>query len=275
MAPEDLIRWTSRFGSLVTTIFGLGAVDGLNERDLGAHLLSLNETDFGPRDPGRPGVHVGLWAQYLLDVAAPVDEALAALEPIQVVMVEARGRKGTLHLALEDASGASAVVEFIAGRPVIHHGRAYTIMTNDPSYDEQLALLAQHDDSHPSRNLPTPGNVSPVDRFQRAAYVHALLPTPRPEREAVAASFGVIRNVSVPFGAPYGECRMYNSEDRTVAVLTNRCSFFELTTNPSLVWAELAALDLDEGAPVVSLDPDDLALCGGVATRFLPTDARF
>ena len=40
-------------------------------------MLYLNATDFGPRDPAKPGVHAGLWAQYLLDNAATVAEALA------------------------------------------------------------------------------------------------------------------------------------------------------------------------------------------------------
>jgi len=67
--------------------------DGLNERGLGAHMLFLNAADFGPRDPGKPGIHGGLWAQYLLDNAATVTEALALLEKVQIVMTEARGPK--------------------------------------------------------------------------------------------------------------------------------------------------------------------------------------
>ena len=59
-------------------------------------------------------------------------------------------------------------------------------MTNDPTYDEQLALLSRQDFSHPSRDMPLPGNVNAVDRFQRAAYYSALLPPRSPEREAVA-----------------------------------------------------------------------------------------
>jgi hypothetical protein len=43
-------------------------------------------------------------------------------------------------------------------------------MTNDPTYDEQLTLLAQQDFSHPSMDMPLPGNVNAVDRFQCATY---------------------------------------------------------------------------------------------------------
>jgi len=78
-------------------------------------------------------------------------------------------------------------------------------MTNDPTYDEQLKLLSRQDFSHPSRDMPLPGNVNAVDRFQRAAYYSALLPKPTSERGAVAGVMAIMRNVSVPFGAPYAE----------------------------------------------------------------------
>lgn len=38
-------------------------------------------------------------------------------------MVTARGVKSTVHLAIEDATGDSAIVEYIGGQPVVHHGR--------------------------------------------------------------------------------------------------------------------------------------------------------
>ena len=41
-----------------------------------------------------------------------------------------------------------ATIHFAGGTPVIHHGRDFTIMTNDAPYDEQLTLLAQQGFSH-------------------------------------------------------------------------------------------------------------------------------
>jgi penicillin V acylase-like amidase (Ntn superfamily) len=265
---ENALAWTSSYGSLVTTIYGVGAADGINERGLAAHLLFLNACDFGQRDVRKPGLHAGLWAQYLLDQAATVTEALALMERVQIVLAEARGTQATVHVALEDASGDSAIVEFIDGHAVVHHGHEHTIMTNDPAYDEQLELLGSLDFSHPSRDMPLPGNVNPRDRFQRAAYYSAMLPEPKSEREAVAGMFAIARNVSVPFGAPYGEFGIYNTEYRTVCDLTNNRYFFELTTSPNVVWVDLGAFDLSPGAPVRTLDPDDITLSGDVSARF-------
>ena len=154
------------------------------------------------------------------------------------MMAEAHGRKTTVHLALEDASGHSAIVEYIEGKPVVHHGPQYRIMTNDPTCDEQLELLAAQDYSNPSRDMPLPGNVNARDRFQRAAHYAALLPEPGDAREAVAGVLAIVRNCSVPFGAPYGEFGIYNTEYRTVCDLTNGRYFCALTTSPNVIWME-------------------------------------
>src|SRR5262245_18722542 len=55
--PENPLRWTSRYASLVTTVYGLGTVDGFNERGLAAHALYLKSTDVGARNSDLPGLH--------------------------------------------------------------------------------------------------------------------------------------------------------------------------------------------------------------------------
>lgn len=84
------------------------------------------------RAPSKPAVKAGLWLQYLLDQAATVAEALALMENIQLLKIHVRGHDANIHVALEDVGGDSAVIEVADGRPVVHHGRQYTLMTNDP-----------------------------------------------------------------------------------------------------------------------------------------------
>lgn len=268
IVKENSAKWKSKYGSMVTTVYGIGSVDGFNEKGLGVHLLYLNETNFGPRDASRPAVHAGLWGQYLLDNFATVEEAVEGLKQIQVVMAEARGHKATLHLAIDDASGNSAIVEYLGGKPVVHVGREHRIMTNDPTYDQQLELLKKLDFSNPSSDTVLPGNVKATDRFQRIAYYSAMLPQPKNEREAVASAFAIARNVSVPFGAPYRKFGIYNTEYRTVTNLTNLRYYFELTTSPNVIWADLAKFDLAAGAPVRVLNPDNIELSGDVTAEF-------
>jgi penicillin V acylase-like amidase (Ntn superfamily) len=275
VVADNPAKWASKYGSMVATIYGIGTADGFNDQGLGVHMLYLTATDFGTRDASKPGVHAGLWAQYALDNAATVQEALALLDKIQVVLVKARGHEASVHLALEDASGDSAIIEYIGGKPVVHHGREFRIMTNDPAYDQQLALLQKQDFSKPRSDMPLPGNVNPIDRFQRAAYYMAMLPEPKNEREAVASTFAIARNVSVPFGAPYENFGIYNTEYRTVMNLTDRRYYFELTTSPNVIWADLLNMNLEPGASVMVLNPDDIALSGNVTDRFKAATAPF
>jgi penicillin V acylase-like amidase (Ntn superfamily) len=275
VVADNPAKWASKYGSMVATIYGIGTADGFNEQGLGVHMLYLTATDFGTRDARKPGVHAGLWAQYALDNAATVNEALALLDKIQVVLVKARGHEASVHLALEDASGDSAIIEYVGGKPVVHHGREFRIMTNDPAYDQQLALLQKQDFSKPRSDMPLPGNVNPIDRFQRAAYYMAMLPEPKYEREAVASIFAIARNVSVPFGAPYENFGIYNAEYRTVMNLTDRRYYFELTTSPNVIWADLLKMNLEPGASVMVLNLDDIALSGNVTDRFKAAKAPF
>lgn len=269
---DNPLRWNARYGSIVTSVYGLGAADGFNERGLGAHLLFFNASDFGPRDATKPGLHAGLWAQYLLDAASNVSEAIDALAGVNLVLAEARGVQSTVHVAVEDATGDSAILEYIAGELVVHHGPEFTVMTNDPDYDRQLDLVGQYDFSAPTSDTPLPGNVNPRDRFARATYFSRLLPEPADERHAVASLLAVARNVSVPFGAPYKNVGIYDTEYRTVSDLTNRRYFFELTTSPNVIWVDLDEFPLDVGTRPKALTPGDINLSGDVSGRFVPLD---
>ena len=70
VVADNPAKWTSQYGSVVTTIFGIGTADGVNERGLAAHMLYFPPADYGPRDVAKPGVQAALWAQYALDNAA-------------------------------------------------------------------------------------------------------------------------------------------------------------------------------------------------------------
>lgn len=276
---DNPLRWVSKYGSLVAGAYDLGGIDGLNERGLGGHLLYLRSTDYGPREAAKPGLQAGLWLQYALDNAATVTEALALLEPVQIVMVSAHGHQASLHLVLEDAGGDSAIIEYVKGQVQVYHNRDYTIVTNDPPYNQQLALLQKMETEQAlqpaSRDVPLPGNMNPVDRFQRAAFFSRFLPQPKNKREAIAAMFSIMANVSVPFGAPYKDFGTYNTEYRSVTDLTKRVYFFQLTTVPSVCWTRLDDLDLRPGAPVLSLNPDGLGLTGNVVARYQKVSAPF
>lgn len=87
----------------------------------------------------------------------------------------------------------------------------------------------------------------------------------------MASILSIARNVSVPFGAPNNEPgTLHNTEYRTAMALANRLYFFELTTTPNVIWMNMAKLNLRAGAPVLTLDSDDISLSGDVTAKLRP-----
>lgn len=68
---------------------------------------------------------------------------------------------------------------------------------------------------------------------------------------------------------------VYETEYRTVTDLTNRMYFFELTTSPNVIWANMDGLDLAGGGPALAVDPYDETLVGDVTGRFTPREMAF
>jgi choloylglycine hydrolase len=140
---EESFTWTSKYGSVIATIYDVATVDGINEAGLVGNVLYLAESDYGPADTNKPKMSVGGWLQYVLGSFATVSEAVDALkaDPFTVVVPNLpNGKAATGHVALSDPSGDSAIFEYLDGKLVIHHGPETTVMTNSPPYDQQLAI---------------------------------------------------------------------------------------------------------------------------------------
>ncbi|MFE9941604.1 linear amide C-N hydrolase [Streptomyces hirsutus] len=242
--------WTSVYGSLVAGAHDLMTVDGFNEAGLAAHQLFLPESDYGERDTSRPALSVAVWMQYVLDTFATVAGATAWIESSRLQIITQRdpssGKPVTLHLALDDRSGDSAIVEYLDGTPRVHHDRAYTVVTDSPPFDEQLARL---------RTVEGLGGTDPTDRFARAAYYLTRLPRPGSTTEGIASPLSVMRNAAQPYriADPH---KPYASQTirRTVADLADGIYVFESTSRPNIVWARMSGLDLSDGAPALKLD---------------------
>lgn len=266
---DGKLKWTSRYGSVIAAAFDIISVDGMNEAGLAGHILWLAESDYGTYDPSLPALNQSLWLQYFLDNHATVAEAVAWVETNQTqvfpVVDPTSGERPALHLALEDRTGDSAILEYLDGRVKIHHGREFTVMTNSPAYDQQLALLAQVEGF--GGDKPLPGSTLASDRFARAAYYASRLTQPKTQLEAIAAMLSVIRNAAQPFRLPDpGKPDASQTIWQIVADLTHQRYVFESTTRPNIVWVDLADLDFRAGTPELKLDlGSQLAVQGGIA----------
>ena len=252
---QGSLEWTSKYGSVVASIYEGGTAAGMNEKGLVANLLYLAESEYPAASDKRPGVCITAWAQHLLDNFATVNEAVAEMkkDAFRVVAVVApNGEKGTVHLAISDSTGDSAIFEYVKGKLVIHHGKEYQVMTNSPIYDKQIAINEYWKEFDGAVMLP--GTVRAADRFARASYYINACQQSADAREAVAAVFSVMRNVSAPRGirkkgAPNVSATIW----RTVADQKNRIYYYEDTNSPGALWVKLDKIDFKEGTGVRKL----------------------
>lgn len=272
-AGPNSVEWTSRYGSVVCSAFEAATADGMNEKGLVANLLYLAESEYqaAPKNASQRAMCISVWAQYVLDQFGTVAEAVDALKKesfyVRPVMTP-DGHEGTVHLAISDPSGDSAIFEYLGGKLVIHHGREYQVMTNSPSYDQQLALDGYWNQIGGTVMLP--GTNRAADRFVRASFYIKAIPQTADIREAVASCFGVIRNVSVPLGiSTPGQPNISSTLWRSVSDQKNRRYYYESTRSPSVFWVDLSGVDFQAGAPVKKLTVSDGTIyAGDTAAKF-------
>ena len=184
------------------------------------------------------------------------------------------GRAATVHVSLSDATGDSAVIEFVEGEMRIWNDRSYQIMTNEPTYDRQLAVLEYWQNVNPREFLP--GTVRASDRFVRAHfYINAVTQSADP-RIAAASVFSVIREASVPWGISVaGAPNLSTTRWRVVADHQDRRYYLESVISPSVFWVDLDNLDFAQGSDVVKLDLGvdmERVLSGEVSAAFEPAE---
>lgn len=253
---SNSLKWTSKYGSVVTSAFEIASTDGMNEKGLVANLLWLNESVYPAWDKSKPGLTIAAWVQYMLDNFASVDEAVSFVGKNSFQVVSDKmpdgSRLATLHLAISDATGDSAIFEYIDGKLNIYHSKDYNVMTNSPTYDKQLAL----NDYWKSIGGLTflPGTNRAADRFARASFYIDALPKIGDEKLAVASVFSVIRNASVPYGISTPDSpEISTTQWRTVSDSKNLTYFFESSLTPNTFWVNLQDMNLSKGAPVLKL----------------------
>ncbi|RXZ88311.1 linear amide C-N hydrolase [Agromyces atrinae] len=263
------LTWTSTYGSIVATAFDLIATDGINEAGFAGHILWLAESDYGKPAPSDTQLSQAVWLQYYLDNFSTVDEAVAWTNETQVEIAQLFDPTGhlvpTLHLAINDASGDSAIIEYTEGKPKVYHGRDYKVMTNSPTFDKQLELVKTVEGL--GGDKPLPGSTLASDRFARASFYVEHQVQPKTQVDAIAAMFSIIRNAAQPFRTPEpGKPDASQTIWQVVLDLTNKRYVFESTTRPGIVWVDLDEMSFNHDSKVLKLDlVSRLALEGGLA----------
>ena len=251
------LTWKAKYGSIVATAFDLIATDGMNEAGFAGHILWLAESDYGKPAADATQLSQAVWLQYYLDNFATVAEAVAWTNESQVAIAQLFDPTGhlvpTLHLAINDATGDSAIIEYVDGTPKVYHSREYQVMTNSPTFDKQLELVKEIEGL--GGDKPLPGSTLASDRFARASYYVAHQVQPKTQIDAMAAMFSIIRNAAQPFRTPEpGKPDASQTIWQVVLDLTNKRYAFESTTRPNIVWVDFDDMSFAEGTKILKLD---------------------
>ncbi len=209
----------------------------------------------------RPGLSVSLWTQYYLDNFATVAEAVEATrsEPFQIATFAYGIKKetlGSLHLSISDKSGDSAILEYLGGKLVVHHGREFNVMTNSPPLPQQLAAIKTFQGL--GGKTPLPRTDSGTARFARAAYQAGQIPATADAREAFTRMTAILEEVTEPYGGIKANHRAGSPTIwRTISDATSGIYYFSPVPGTKTISVELAKLDFNEGAAVKMLPMSD------------------
>ena len=270
------ISWTVKYGNVASYANNRFPNDGMNEAGLTARTLFYVDGD--PNETVAPGsdrkeLDEDHWVSFALDNFAGVADAVDAIRN-EVYLVSVVGKEGSgfsyatpKHLAMADATGDSAIIEIQDGKVRIFHGPQYQILTNPPSYQEELANAEKYRDVTQDK-LPVSWSAS--DRFVRSEFFLRHLPKPRDNDAPTAYGFmySALATSMMPAGLPapaedkavvkklvatlrdpnetYGSSTYFQS----ISDLTNKHYRFRSLIAPSDVYFDFAGYDFGEDEPV-------------------------
>ena len=277
---DGKLTWTSKYGSVVAVGYDMGVSEGLNEKGLAVNLLYLPGSVYQlPNGDTRAKLSTALWAAFFLDNFANTHEAVEFIKKdlIQIVAPSMPdGSSTTLHMAISDNTGYSAIVEYIDGKLQLNEGYDCDVLTNAPPYNEQVSINSYWESVGGMNMLP--GTNRSTDRFARASFYIKAVPKNSSHAMALAGVFGVIDNCSVPVGISVPENpEMSSTRWRSVADQRDIVYYFKPTIDPSVMWVDLHDYDLRPGSPIMKLDMMNGQVYGGnvkkdmkVSTGFTP-----
>jgi len=240
------LEWESKYGSATVNLATQNqqvilpaVVSGMNQFGLSASILWLKNSDY-PSTSTQSALGTSQWVQYFLDNAKTIAEAIQLAHQFEVEPTVFHGQKISVHLMMHDASGDSAVMEYLNGQLHVYHQKSLPIpvLTNTP-YLESLQLLKQYQGF--GGEAPLPGGYFTKARFVLAVNFLKTLPTTHSTQQTVANAFnGLGYLIEIP-----------GSSDPTVWSvvydLSNRVLYYRTIDNPQIRFIHLDHFNLSPG----------------------------
>lgn len=234
---KNAAHWTTKYGSVVIYADDVFPMDGMNEKGLAGHTLFYSHGKQQQADnQDKPVLQSRSWLSYILDNFATVDQAVQGLQQVRLeaAKLPIDYASDTKHIAIEDSTGDSAIIEIDDGIVHIYHDQAYRVMTNPPGYDHQLQNLAKYQRAGRDE---IPGTQHADARFVRASFDLSNLPQPDNKNQAQGFVQSVVNNVAYPMGYPKGK-----SEQAVIDAYAKYSKHPEYNKGIATYWSTLADL---------------------------------
>ncbi len=264
-------HWKTRYGSVVVYADNKFPMDGMNEAGLAAHTqYYTNGVQEQKDNQGKPVLESRGWVTYILDNFSSVNDAVNAIQNdvrLKAKKLPIDYATDTKHIALEDKSGDSAIIEIDDGKVNIYHGKQYRVMTNPPSIAEQMKNL----DKYKNADLEDiPGGQDADERFVRASYDLDHVPQPDYKAQAQGFVLAVVNNNAEAPGMPddkagvdaaimrdYGQYTVRKQDNKgnatyfqTIADMSHGEYYFKSLFAPTIVYVNFKEINFKAGAPV-------------------------
>lgn len=280
MPSGPMIRWTSKYASVLAVGYDGGVTEGMNEKGLVMNGLFCRESVYkeaaGPDDK-TPVMSLAVMVSYFLDNFETVDQVASWLDENDFNLFGRTFDGGTvslLHWALTDRSGETLVMEYVDGRLTTYKSRDLQVLTNDPALPRMQAVEAYWSKVGGVNMLP--GTVRSADRFVRAAFFIRHVPSDADATTAFASLSSIMANVAVPFGYEVeGEPNVSSTQWRSIADAVNGKYYFKFACATSDFWIDMGRLRIDAGAPILRLDTSDYADLAGCVNDRLEVSQGF
>ncbi len=279
---DNPIKWKSKYGSLVMTMYNMVTVGGINEKGFNVEVLYLPGSDYGERDTKVPGMFVGMFNQFLLDNFATVSDAISYLKKTKLelvtVILPGSDKPTGLHFALADKTGNSAFIEYVHGKIVIYEGKKYKVLTNQPEYSKQLDNLKKYKGY--GGDLAIPGGSTPSDRFVRATYYLDLAIENNTSSKNYKMLSGIMGNsaqLNVKNVKPDALAGAESSATSYISIsdLTNMKMYVSFLENHNAISVNIKQLDFSKNAKEKIFDLEKNRLQGDITDKFIELNQPF
>ena len=268
------VQWKSKYGYLSLDSHNMPlALDGMNEKGLSMGALWLPGTVYQDVPAAHPEMALSVLdlGHWLLSNFKTVEEVKLAIGTVRVWSPQLAdwGGTPTIHLAIHDAQGNSAVVEFIDGKQKIYDNPVH-VLTNAPTFDWHMTNLCNYvrlsaANASPIKIAGTvlappgqgggflgiPGDWTPPSRFVRTTAMLAFAKAVNSSTEGVNLAQHVLNAVDIPVGDVREKSNDFAHSDYTqwlvIKDLTNRVLYFRSYDNLTLRAIDLKKLNFNEG----------------------------